>query len=99
MHRIYTQSRSNHRRGFTGTLLRTEIRSRGGHDNRTLVRLIDVNQASQQLGLSTTSLELGAKNSLIPHYFIDGQLRFDPVELGRWVREHHFDVFTGQAWP
>lgn len=91
MYYIYTQSRSDHRRGFTGTLLRAEIRTRSGHDNRTLVRLIDVHQASQRLGLPTISLELATKTGLIAHYLIEGQIRFDPAELTRWVRMHRID--------
>jgi hypothetical protein len=90
------QSRSDHRRGFTGTLLRSEIRTRGGHDNRTLIRLIHATQASQQLGLSTISLELGAKHGLIPHYVIQGQLHFEPAELNRWIRQHHIDILTAE---
>ncbi len=91
MRGIYRRSRSNHPRGFTGTLLRSEIRTRAGHDNRTLIRLIDASQASQQLGLSPTSLELGAQHRLIPHYLIKGQLRFEPAELNRWIRQHHIN--------
>lgn len=93
MYRIYTQSRSDHRRGFTGTLLRSEVRTRGGHDNRTLIRLVDINTASECLGLSTASLELGARQSLLPHYEINGHLLFEPVELNRWVRLHRIDEF------
>jgi hypothetical protein len=105
MHTIFRQSRSDHHRGFTGTLLRSEIRTRGGHDNRTLIRLIDISLASQLLGLSEMSLQLAAKHGLIPHYAIGGQLRFEPAELNRWIRQHHFDIltakedFTGWAEP
>lgn len=96
MQRIYTQSRSSHRRGFTGTVLRSHVRTRGAHDSRTVIKLIDSAQASKLLGLSKTSLELGAKHLLIPHYLIQGRLRFEPAELNRWVRQHHFDVLTSQ---
>jgi hypothetical protein len=94
MRAIYRQSRSDHRRGFTGTLLRSEIRTRAGHDNRTLIRLIDANQAGQQLKLSALSLELGAQHRLIPHYLIQGQLRFEPAELNRWIRQHHINIIS-----
>jgi hypothetical protein len=97
MQRIYTQSRSSHRRGFTGTPLPSHIRTRGAHDSRTLLRLITVEQASERLGFSTTALELGARNGLIPHYYILGQTRFEPAELDRWIRQHHFDVLTAQG--
>jgi hypothetical protein len=96
MHSIYPQSRSDHRRGFTGTLLRSEIRTRGGHDNRTLIRLIDIALASQLLGLSEMSLELAAKHGFIPHYAIQGQLYFEPAELNSWIRQHHFDILTAK---
>jgi hypothetical protein len=96
MHSIYPQSRSDHRRGFTGTLLRAEIRTRGGHDNRTLIRLIDIPLASQLLGLSEMSLQLAAKHGLIPHYAIQGYIRFEPAELNRWIRQHHFDILTAE---
>ena len=96
MYYIYAQSRSDHRRGFTGTLLRSEIRTRGGHDNRTLIRLIDISKASQLLGLSEMSLELAAKHGLIPHYNIQGQLYFEPAEMNRWIRQHHFDILTAE---
>jgi hypothetical protein len=96
MQRHFTQSRSSHRRGFTDTRLRSRVRTRDAHDSRTLVRLINVEQASEHLGFSATSLELGAHNGLIPHYCILGHTRFDPVELDRWIRQHHFDVLTAQ---
>ena len=94
MYYIYAQSRSDHPRGFTGTLLRSEIRTRGGHDNRTLVTLIDMTEACRALKLPATCLELAAKHKLVPHYLIDGQLLFEPAELSRWVHIHHIDEFT-----
>jgi hypothetical protein len=97
MQRIYTQSRSSHRRGFTGTFVRSSVRTRGAHDTRTLVRLITVEQASERLGFSTTALELGAHNGLVPHYYILGHTRFEPAELDRWIRQHHFDVLSTQG--
>lgn len=30
----------------------------------------------------------GARNGLIPHYRIGDQIRFDPAELDRWIRQH-----------
>ena len=48
------------------------------------------------LGLPTTTLELVAKNGLVPHYEIDGHLLFEPVELSIWVRLHHVDIFEAQ---
>jgi hypothetical protein len=66
-------------------------RVRGGHNSNSLIILIDAISASQKLRLSPTSLELGARNGLIPHYLIRDQIRFDPVELDRWAREHRID--------
>jgi hypothetical protein len=97
MYSIYRQSRSNHRRGFTGTLLRSEFRTRSGHDNRTLIRLIDLDQASQQLQLPVSTLQLAVDEGFIPHYNIHGYLRFDPAELSRWVRTHRIDEFIPTA--
>ncbi len=91
MYCIYGQSRSDHGRGFTGTILRSEIRTRGAHDNRTLVRLISIDQAGQHLGLPAISLELAARNRLVPHYEINGYLLFEPVELNRWVHLHKIE--------
>jgi hypothetical protein len=34
---------------------------------------------------------------MIPHYRIAGQVRFDPVDLDRWVREHRIDEFAPSA--
>ena len=96
MYNIYRQSRSDHRRGFTGTLLRSEIRTRGGHDSRALIRLIPIERASEYLGLPVTTLELVAKNGLVLHYQINGHLLFEPVELDGWVRLHHIDILETQ---
>ena len=97
MYRIYRQSRSDHPRGFTGTLLRSEMRARGGHDNRTLIRLVGIDTASERLGLSASSLELGARSRLIPHYEIDGHLLFEPAELNRWIYRHRIDGFQAET--
>jgi hypothetical protein len=69
-------------------------RVRGGHNSNSLIILIDAISASQKLRLSPTSLELGARNGLIPHYLIGDQVRFDPVELDRWARKHRIGEFT-----
>jgi hypothetical protein len=71
--------------------VRHGARSRGGHGRDCLITLIDAISASQKLRLSPTSLELGARNGLIPHYLIGEQIRFDPKELDRWAREHRID--------
>jgi hypothetical protein len=94
MHTTFRQSRSNHHRGFTGTLLRSDIRTRTRHDDRTLIRLIDANQASRRLGLSELSLQLGALDGHIPHYNIGGQIRFNPHELANWIHQYHLNALT-----
>ncbi|MGH2833714.1 MAG: helix-turn-helix domain-containing protein, partial [Solirubrobacteraceae bacterium] len=80
-------------------LLRQEIRSRAGHDNRTLIRLINIEQAGQQLQLPVRTIQLAVSEGFIPHYHIQGHLRFDPVDLGRWVRDHRIDEFTPTLVP
>jgi hypothetical protein len=65
-----------------------------GEGRDCLITLIDAISASQKLRLSPTSLELGARNGLIPHYLIGEQIRFDPIDLDRWVRKHRIDEFT-----
>jgi excisionase family DNA binding protein len=97
MQSIYTQKRSSHRRGFAGTAVRSSVRTRGAHDSRTLVRLITVQQASELLGLSSTSIEMGVCSGEIPHYDLLGELRFDPVEIERWLRWHHYEALSSQG--
>lgn len=59
------------------------------------MRLIDLDQASRQLQLPVHTIQLAVSEGFIPHYNIQGHLRFDPVELGRWVRDHRIDEFGG----
>lgn len=58
-----------------------------------MICLIDLNQASEYLGLPTSTLHFAAKHRLIPHYPIDGRLHFDPVDLDQWVRRHGIEEF------
>ena len=74
--------------------VRHGARSRGGHGRDCLITLIDPISASQKLRLSPTSLELGARNGLIPHYRFGDQIRFDPRDLDAWVQKH----LDGFAW-
>jgi len=69
-------------------------RVRGGHGSNTLVVLIDAISASQKLRIEPVILEAAAEHQMIPYYRIAGQIRFDPIDLGRWVRQHRIDEFT-----
>ena len=72
-------------------------RVRGGHGSNSLITLIDTVSASQTLRIAPAILEVAAEQRLIPYYRIAGQIRFDPVDLDRWVREHRIDEFTPSA--
>ena len=96
MFAIYRQSRSNHRRGFTGTLFTSENRRRSCHTASTFLWLIDAEQASRQIGMPISALELGVANNLVPHYFIEGQLLFDPGQLHRWLYRHDINIVRSQ---
>jgi hypothetical protein len=72
-------------------------RVRGGHNPSSLIVLIDAIFASQKLEIAPVILEAAAEHRMIPHYRIAGQIRFDPVDLDRWVREHRIDEFTRSA--
>jgi hypothetical protein len=61
-------------------------RVRGGHNNNSLIVLIDAISASQKLRLPPSLLEQMAEDLLIPHYRIGDQIRFDPVDLDKWMR-------------
>jgi Helix-turn-helix domain len=76
---------------------RQRSRPCSGHHHSPPITLIDAISASQRLRLSPTSLKLGARNGLIPHYRIGDQIRFDPVELDRWVREHLDGIRTDEG--
>jgi excisionase family DNA binding protein len=61
------------------------------------IKLITVGEASELLGLSRTSIELGVCRGEIPYYDLPGELRFDPVEIERWLRWHHYEVLSSQG--
>lgn len=86
MSTLFTQSRSDHPR-TSSRILRHRSQPCDKHTS-AFTTLIDAISASRKLGLSPLSLETGAVNGLIPHHWIDGQIRFDPLELNRWMREH-----------
>jgi hypothetical protein len=66
-------------------------RIRGGHNSNSLIVLIDAISASEKLRIAPVILEIAAEHQLIPYYRIAGQIRFDPIDLDRWVRKHQID--------
>jgi excisionase family DNA binding protein len=82
------------RRGSLQVLrLKGGKRVRSMHHDGCLIRLISADSASQRTGLSVRALETGASDGRLPHYYIGEQVRFDPVQLDRWVRERGIPVF------
>lgn len=69
-------------------------RIRGGHHDYSLILLIDVTFASEMLDVAPSLLETAARHHLIPHYRIEGHIRFDPIEVDRWARKHRVDELT-----
>jgi hypothetical protein len=67
------------------------MRIRGGHAKECVIALIDPITASSCLRIAPFLLEAGARHRLIPHYKISGQIRFDPIELDRWVKRHKIE--------
>lgn len=55
------------------------------------VVLLDPISASQRLKIAPSLLEALAHSEMIPHYDIQGHIRFDPTELDDWVRLHRID--------
>lgn len=72
-------------------------RVRGGHGSNDLIVLVDAHSASELLRIAPPILKIAAEQQLIPHYRIAGQIRFDPVDLDRWVRKHRIDEFTASV--
>jgi hypothetical protein len=66
-------------------------RVRGGHSSHSLIVLIDAISASEKLGIAPAILEIAAEHHMIAYYRIAGQIRFDPIDLDRWVRKHRID--------
>jgi hypothetical protein len=66
-------------------------RRRGSHSQICLVELIDPATAGQRLSITPATLEHLAKTSMIPHYHIAGEIRFDPNDLNTWVHRHKID--------
>ena len=66
-------------------------RSRGSHNHVCLVELIDPTTAGRRLSISSATLEYLADACMIPHYYIAGEIRFDPNDLNTWVHRHKID--------
>jgi len=56
--------------------------------------LIDAHSAGELLRVAPAILEIAAEQQLISHSRIAGQVRFDPVDLDQWVREHRIGEFA-----
>lgn len=69
-------------------------RTRAGHNSNSLIVLVDSHSASELLLIAPAILEIAAEQQLIPPYRIAGQIRFDPVDLDRWVRRHRIEEFA-----
>ncbi len=86
----YCAGRSRPKRSQFGRIYHGS-RVRGGHNSHSLVVLIDAISASQKLRLPPSLLEQMAEDLLIPHYRIGTQIRFDPIDLDKWVRCRRID--------
>jgi hypothetical protein len=93
MHSRYCTSRARPGRSQLGRIYHGS-RARGGHNGNSLIVLIDAHSASEFLRIAPAILEIAAEQQLIRHYRIAGQIRFDPVDLDRWVRKHRVGEFT-----
>jgi excisionase family DNA binding protein len=82
--------RSRPRRSQLGRIYHGS-RVRGGHNSNSLIVLIDAISASQKLRLPPSLLEQMAEDRLIPHYRIGDQIRFDPIDLDKWLRCRRID--------
>jgi len=51
-------------------------------------QLITVDRAAQQTGLSTHTLYKMVSQRRVPYVKLGGALRFDPVELDKWIKEN-----------
>ena len=50
-------------------------------------RLLDVNEASEYLGIPVNTLRCWCSRKTIPHVKIGRMVRFDVEELNRWIGE------------
>lgn len=66
-------------------------RRRGSHNQTCLIELIDPATAGERLSVKPATLEYLADATMIPHYDIAGEIRFDPNDLNTWVRRHKID--------
>ena len=49
------------------------------------LRLINVAEAAEFLGISRNGLYIACRNGLVPHFKIQGVLRFDRDDLRAWL--------------
>jgi hypothetical protein len=68
--------------------VRHPMRIRAVHDTAAVLRLMDLNQASDLLSVSPGWLLAEACLGRVPHYRLCGELaRFEPGELQRWIQQ------------
>jgi hypothetical protein len=66
-------------------------KTRGSYSRTFLTELIDPATAGRRLSISNSTLEYLADACMITHYEIDGEIRFDPSDLNRWLQRHKID--------
>lgn len=49
------------------------------------IDILTVDELSELLGLSENRILLLAKKGEIPHFRIDGRIRFDPNDIAAWI--------------
>lgn len=49
--------------------------------------ILNIEQASRILGISTTTLYKMVREKKIPHKRINTQIRFSRIELGKWLKD------------
>lgn len=74
MRGVYPQSLERSPTGVPGTLLRSAIRTRAGHENRTVVRLIDVSRKFQFSGGRSSALGYRRARRPCSHHHHDARI-------------------------
>jgi len=59
-------------------------------------RLLEIHTAAKYLGMPEAALCQKVYLGLVPHVKIDGRLRFDRVEVDRWIDSHRHEVACGR---
>ena len=59
--------------------------------------LLDIAAVADRLGVTHRFVRRLVTERRIPHYKVGHFIRFDPVEVGEWLRENRRDVKTQAA--